>query len=264
MDRTGIYPRRAANPNTRYAVQKIDIMHTKRFYRYYGSDRILTFNVKLDTSDLYIRADKDLYDEAYRVLLSARTQLEDYIRKHDEFLHSLDPVIPHGDEPAIALSMFRASSAAGTGPMAAVAGAIAEVVGRELVKYSEEVIVENGGDIWMKLTAPSTIGLYANNVYFKDNVGIRIYPTETPCSICTSSPRLGHSISFGNADSVTVIAGDGALADAMATAVCNMVKTGDDIEKALEFGMSRSGVRGVMIVFREMLGIQGGIELAPV
>lgn len=240
------------------------MMHNKRFYRYYGCDRGLTFNVKLDTSDLYIKADTDLHDEAFRALSSARMELEDYIRKHDEFLLSLDPVTPHGDEPAIALSMFRASSAAGTGPMAAVAGAIAEEVGRELVKYSEEVIVENGGDIWMKLAAPSTIGLYANNVYFKDNVGIRIYPHETPCSVCTSSPKLGHSISFGNADSVTVIAGDGALADAMATAVCNMVKAGGDIEKALEFGMSRQGVRGVMVIFRDMLGIQGGVELAPV
>lgn len=239
-------------------------MHRRRFYRCYTDDRGLIFNVKIDTTDLYIKADTDLHDEAYRILSAVRAELEDYIQKHDEFLHSLDPVTSHGDEPCIALSMLRASSIAGTGPMAAVAGAIAEAVGRELVKYSNEVIVENGGDIWMQLAEPSTVGLYVNNVYFKNNVGIRIYPHDTPCSVCTSSPKLGHSISFGKADSVTVLAESGALADAMATAVCNIVKTERDMEKALEFGMSKNGVHGVMIIFRDLLGMLGGIELAPV
>ena len=239
-------------------------MHRKRFYRSYTESEGQTFNVKLHTTDLYIKADKNLHEEAYGILSSTRKELEEYILKHDEFLHSLDPLTPHGDEPEIALSMIHASSIAGTGPMAAVAGAIAETVGRELLKYSTEVIVENGGDIWMKLAESSDIGLYADNFYFKNNVGIRIYPYDTPCSVCTSSSKLGHSISFGRADSVTVVAESGALADAMATSVCNMVKTGNDMEKALEFGMSINGVRGVLVIFRDLLGIQGKIELAPV
>ena len=248
----------------RVRLSENNIMHRKRFYRSYPEGDGLTFNVKLDTTDLYIKAGVNLHDEAYRALSFTRSQLEKHIETHDEFLHSLDPVLPHGDEPDIALAMVRASSIAGTGPMAAVAGAIAETVGRELLRYSGEVIVENGGDIWMKLLNPSTVGLYADNLYFKNQVGIRIYPDDTPCSVCTSSSKLGHSISFGNADSVTVVAETGALADAMATAVCNMVKTENDMEKALDFGMSVNGVRGVLIVYRDLLGVRGKLELVPV
>jgi hypothetical protein len=160
-------------------------------------------------------------------------------------------------------SMYRASTLCGVGPMAAVAGAIAEKVGKELLEYSDEVIVENGGDLWMKLTKPASIGLYADNIYFKNNICIKLNPENTPCAICTSTSKLGHSISFGKADSVTVIACDGALADAAATAVCNMVLTEDDIEKALEYAISIQGVRGCLIIFRDKIALQGEIELTP-
>ncbi len=236
--------------------------HKQRFYRDYSGKSGSAFNVKIDTSDLFIRADINLHDKAYEVLKTVRKELEEYILKHDEFLHSLSPVTLHGDQPEISAAMCRASASVGVGPMAAVAGAIAEKVGRELLNYSEEVIVENGGDLWMKLNKSAVIGIYVNNVYFKDNIGIRINPSDTPCSVCTSTSRLGHSLSFGKADSVTIIADTGALADAAATAVCNMVQDEDDIKNSMEFGMSIQGVRGCLVVFRDKLAIQGGIELA--
>jgi len=237
--------------------------HKKRFYREYNNGSGTAFNVKIDTSDLFIRSDRDLHNIAYETLKAARNELEEYISKHDDFLHSLDPLEPHGDECELSAAMYEASSAAGVGPMAAVAGTIAEKVGRELLKFSGEVIVENGGDIWLKLKNTTIIGVYVNNIYFKHNIGIRIKPEDTPCSVCTSTSRLGHSLSFGKADSVTIIAGSGALADAVATAVCNMTKTENDIEKALNFGMSIPCVRGCLIVFRDKLAVQGDIELAP-
>jgi len=237
--------------------------HKTRFYREYKDNNDTTFNVKIDTSDLYIRADKNLYDEAYSALKAAREELENYIARHDEFLHSLNPLTPHGDEGETASAMYTASAAAGVGPMAAVAGAIAEKVGRELIRYSDEVIVENGGDIWMKLKKSAVIGVYVNNIYFKNNIGLKIDHTITPCSVCTSTSKLGHSLSFGKADSVTIIAATGALADAAATAVCNMVQSEDDIEAALDFGMSMAGVHGCLIIFRDKLAAQGEVELAP-
>jgi len=237
--------------------------HKKRFYRDYDIICGSAFNVKIDTSDLFIRADTDLHDKAYEALKAARTELEDYIKQHEEFLHSLSPLTLHGDEGEIVSAMYRASDAAGVGPMAAVAGAIAEKVGRELLNNSDEVIVENGGDLWMKMNKPAIIGIYVNNIYFKNNIGIKINPENTPCSICTSTSNLGHSLSFGKADSVSIIAETGALADAVATAVCNMVKTEDDIERALEYGMTIQGIRGCLIIFRDKLALQGEIELAP-
>ncbi len=237
--------------------------HRTRFYRDYTDTDGFVFNVKIDTSDLYIKADANLHDTAFEILRTAREELEEHINKHSEFLYSLDPLIPYGDETEISRAMYKASEAAGVGPMAAVAGAIAEKVGRELMNYSGEIIVENGGDIWLKLEKPAIIGIYVNNVYFRNNLGIKIDPVKTPCSVCTSTSRLGHSLSFGRADSVTVIADTGALADAAATAVCNMVQTADDMEKALESGMSIPGVRGCLIIFRDKIALQGDIELAP-
>lgn len=237
--------------------------HKTRFYRNYSGTNSSAFNVKIDTSDLYIKADVNLHDIAYETLRVTRNELEDHINKHGEFLYSLNPLPPPGDETEISSAMYRASEAAGVGPMAAVAGAIAENVGRELLKYSKEVIVENGGDLWMKLDKPAVIGIYVNNIHFKDNIGIKIDPMKTPCSVCTSTSKLGHSLSFGKADSVTIIAESGALADAAATAVCNMVQTADDIEKALEAGMSIEGIRGCLIIFRDIIAVQGAVELAP-
>nr|AXS01271.1 ApbE family lipoprotein [uncultured bacterium] len=236
--------------------------HKNRFYRDYGD--ICSFNVKLHTSDLFIRADKNLKEEALCILTNVRKELEDYIAEHDGFLHSLDPIVPDGSEPEIAAEMITASSTVGVGPMAAVAGAIAERVGSGLLSHTDEVIVENGGDIWMKLTKSAVIGIYAKNIYFKHNVGIKIDPGKTPCSVCTSSPKLGHSISLGKADSVTIIAKDGALADAAATAVCNIVQCSDDIENALNYAMSINGVRGCIIILNDILAVQGDVELCPV
>ena len=242
--------------------------HTSRFYRDYGDNGdnagISAFNVKLHTSDLFIRADKNLHEQALSILTNARRELEDYIHERDEFIHSLNPIVPDGSEPEIAHEMITASSTAGVGPMAAVAGAIAERVGTGLLNFTDEVIVENGGDIWMKLTNPALIGIYAKNIYFKQNLGIRIDPHKTPCAVCTSTPKLGHSISLGKADSVTIIAKTGALADASATAVCNLVQSRGDIENALNFAMSINGVSACVIILNEILAVQGDIELCPV
>jgi len=235
--------------------------HKSRFYRDYGDT--CSFNVKLHTSDLFIRADKNLKEEAFGILKKVRGELEDYIAGRDEFLHSLNPVDPDGNEPQIVSEMLIASSTAGVGPMAAVAGAIAEKVGAELLNFTDEVIVENGGDIWLKLNQPAVIGIYAKNIYFKDNIGIKIDPDKTPCSVCTSSSKLGHSISFGKADSVTIIGKKGALADAAATAVCNMVQSRDNIEDALNFAVSIDGVSGCIIILNEILAVKGDIELVP-
>ncbi len=233
--------------------------HKTRFYRDYTFSS--AFNVKIDTSDLYVIANPGLYETAFNALRDARKELEEYIVHRDEFLHSLNPLSLHGDEKGIIAAMCRASESAGVGPMAAVAGAIAEEVGSELIKYTDEVVVENGGDIWLKLKSAVVVKIYVDNIYFRDRIGISIEPDETPCSLCTSTSRLGHSLSFGKADSVTVIADTGALADAAATAVCNMVQCEDDMVNALEFGMSVNGVRGCLIIFRDKMAVIGNIKL---
>lgn len=237
--------------------------HRSRFYRHASPGRGTAFRVKLHTSDLYIIADTDLSGVAYTKLEQVRSELEEHIREHQEFLFSLKPVERPQQYPEIAALMYRASELTGTGPMAAVAGAIAELTGRELLKFSSEVIVENGGDLWLSINEPEIIALYVNNIYFRDTLAIKINPRKTPCSVCTSSSKLGHSISFGKADSVTMIAYDGAIADAAATMVCNTVQNENDMQYALDKGTSLNGVTGGIIVFGDKIAIQGDIQLSP-
>ena len=239
------------------------MIHTRRFYRHNAPSWGTAFNVKHHASDLHILADSDLHDAAYRILVQLREELDAHIKEHPGFLYSLSPVDQPADCTETAEIMYRASQAAGTGPMAAVAGAIAELTGRELLRYSQAVIVENGGDIWLSVPDPVIIAIYAKNIYFRDNVAVRINPRQMPCSVCTSTPGLGHSLSFGRADSVTIIAGSGALADAAATMTCNMVQDESDMESALERALSVPGVTGGLIIFRDKLAIQGDLELAP-
>lgn len=237
--------------------------HDARFYRHSAPSRGTAFNVKHHASDLHILADRDLTAEAYAILVKLRDELDLHIKIHQDFLYSLTPVEEPEGSPEIAAMMYRASQLTDTGPMAAVAGTIAELTGRELLKSTASVVVENGGDIW--LSAPDTviIAIYAKNLYFRNNIALKINPRQMPCSVCTSTSKLGHSLSFGKADSVTIIAASGALADAAATMTCNMVQDENDMETALERALSVPGVTGGLIILRDKMTIQGDIELAP-
>lgn len=240
------------------------MLHDKRFYRFYrSSERWKAFNVRLHTSDLYIRADQDISESAYALLIEARNKIEQHIEENPEFLTSLDPLTEPASSSDITSLMYKASEAAGTGPMAAVAGAISEYIGEKLLPCCKEIVVENGGDIWMNINSPMTLGIYIDNIYFRDRLALKIDNAETPCAVCTSSSKTGHSLSFGKADSVTVIALSGAYADAVATETCNRIKTESDIEKALEFALSVPFVKGCLVVFRDRIAALGDIKLAP-
>lgn len=239
------------------------MLHDKRFYRLYSSDtRWKTYNVKLHTSDLYIRANENIAERAASSLAELRKEIEDHIKERNIFLTSLDTISNPGGNSQVVSMMYKASETAGTGPMAAVAGAIAECLGSELINYSREIIIENGGDVWMKIDTPVILGIYSDNIHFKGKLALQINDTHTPCAVCTSSSKTGHSLSFGKADSVTVIGTSGAVADAVATETCNRVKTEDDITDALKFALSASSVKGCLIIYRDRLAVMGDVELA--
>jgi len=159
--------------------------------------------------------------------------------------------------------MAAAGEAAGVGPMAAVAGAIAAHVGVDLLPYSTEVIVENGGDVFLKIKGPGTIAIYAGSSPLSLKIGIKVYPDDRPLGVCTSSGTVGHSLSFGRADAVCVISRDCALADATATAVCNQVKSGKDIQKAIDTGKRIRDVDGLVVVIGDQIGMWGDVEIVP-
>ena len=147
--------------------------------------------------------------------------------------------------------------------MAAVAGAIAGFVGRELLDFSPEVIVENGGDIYLRTLRRRTIGIFAGGSPLTGKLGLQIEPEDTPLGICTSSGTVGHSLSFGRADAVIVLADSATLADAAATAIGNRVSDVADIEKGIEFARGIGKLKGVVIIKDDKLGVWGEVKLVP-
>ncbi len=220
--------------------------------------------MKVETSDLCVRALCDLSQEAERLLRILRQQLRAHIAIQDEFLTSLVPIKKLDGIPAIVHKMYWASELAHVGPMAAVAGAIAEIIGRALLEKSDEVIIENGGDIWLALKKQGIIGLYAGRSPFSSKIGIMVHPEQTPMGVCTSSARVGHSLSFGKADAVTIGAKDAALADAVATETCNRIRGEYDLEGAVNFALSIEGVTGALAILDDKIAIKGDIELTNI
>jgi ApbE superfamily uncharacterized protein (UPF0280 family) len=145
--------------------------------------------------------------------------------------------------------------------MAAVAGAIAEWVSKDLLKLSKEVIIENGGDIYLATARERTIGIYAGQSSLSLKIGIVIGPEESPLGVCTSSGTVGPSLSFGKADAVCILSKSAALADAAATAVGNIVQEKKDIELGLERGREIEGILGTLIIVGEKMGVWGSIKL---
>jgi ApbE superfamily uncharacterized protein (UPF0280 family) len=237
-------------------------MYEERAYRNLFKGMNLTFfDVMLYETDLRIGAERNLHDEAYQIVAEYRNELEEYIKIHPEFLTSLEPIRPEGNPPYIIKKMCEAAQKAGVGPMAAVAGAISELVGTRLLEYSKEVIVENGGDIFIKTGIVRKVGIFAGSSPLSEKIALNITPEQTPLGICTSSGTIGHSLSFGKADAAVIISKDTFLADAVATATGNMVKSAADIEKGLEFASGIEGVQGALVIVGDKMGVWGNVKL---
>jgi ApbE superfamily uncharacterized protein (UPF0280 family) len=233
-----------------------------RTYRHWieGKD-LIVFNVTVKETDLYIRAMSNLQRKARRMVLKYRHQLEDYIEQNPAFLKSLEPLPVPEHAPEIVRRMAQAGQDAGVGPMAAVAGAIAEFVGRDLLPFSPEIIVENGGDIFLRVRKRRVIGIFAGDSPMSGKVGLEIEARYPPLGVCTSSGTVGHSLSYGKADAVVAVANSTSLADAAATAIGNRVSRPSDINKAIEFGRSIPGLRGIIVIIGDRMGVWGQIML---
>jgi ApbE superfamily uncharacterized protein (UPF0280 family) len=237
-------------------------VYEPRTYRHWVRDKeLVAFNVVVKETDLYIRASSNLEPEALKLVTKYRDMLEGYIAQHPSFLTSLEPIAVENDAPAIVSEMAEAAKRAGVGPMAAVAGAIAEFVGNELP--SPEVIIENGGDIYIKSLKKRLIGIFAGRSPLSGKIALEINPEETPLGICTSSGTVGHSLSLGKADAAVVLSKSATLADAAATAVGNVVVQLDDIPRGIELARSIDGVSGVIIIKDDKMGLWGEVKVSP-
>ncbi|MCF8068434.1 MAG: UPF0280 family protein [Desulfobacterales bacterium] len=241
-------------------------MTEERTYRHLITPKknLVPFNVVVQETDLSIYAKAVLDVLAKDLILQYRGYIENYISRYPGFQKTLVPWQINTPEAQIITDMAEAGQRSGVGPMAAVAGAMAEYVGKALLKSSDEIIVENGGDLFIKTDKPLTVGIYAGASPLSMKIGIIIKSDKNPVAVCTSSGTIGHSLSLGRADAVCVISESCSLADAAATSIGNHVKTKTDIQAAVEFGTSIEGVDGILIISGDEIGLWGNVELVPI
>lgn len=239
-------------------------MYEPRFYRQWSKDKdLVSFEVTVRETDLYIRAKRSLKNKALKSIKKYRSHLEKYIERYPEFFTALEPFPVGEDASQVVREMAKVTRAVGVGPMASVAGVIAEYVGKDLLPFSEEVIVENGGDIFLKTTHPRLIGVYAGSSPFTGKIALEIQPQETPLGVCTSSGTVGPSLSFGKSDATIVLSSSTGLADAAATAIGNLIIEADDIPKGIEFAKGIKSIKGVVLIKGDRIGIYGDVKIVP-
>lgn len=237
--------------------------YQERIYRNRVSNNGLTsFQICVRQTDLLISCDKSLSRKVLESVYIYRGYIESYVKNHPDFLTSLSPVRTDDLAPPIIRDMLKAAFAANVGPMASVAGAISEYVANDLLKISQNVIVENGGDIFLKTQREARVGIFAGSSPLTYKLNLLLKPAQMPLGVCTSSGTVGHSLSFGNADAVSVISKSSTVADAAATAIGNLVKGKGDIRTALEKGIEIEGVLGALIIIGDQFGVIGDVELA--
>ncbi len=212
------------------------------------------------TSKLKVITDKkETISTIEKELITQRTLIETYADK--EFLNSLAPIKTKKDAPHIIKEMATAAKIAKVGPMAAVAGTLAEFCAKKAIALHnpKTLIVENGGDIYAYTKSKITIGLFSGQNKLKDKLCFHLTDENTPISICSSSSNMGHSLSFGKCDLAVILSKKASIADALATAAANKIKTEKDIKKTLEWLKKKKHFEGAIIIKDKKIGMIGNI-----
>jgi ApbE superfamily uncharacterized protein (UPF0280 family) len=222
---------------------------------------LLKNNFILKESQCTIISDKqEAIQAAQESIKRNRQELELFVRVNPNFLHTLTPIAAP-EKPIVAKMMAEAAQKAGVGPMAAVAGAIADLAVSDMKLVGCEVaVVENGGEIMATSNEPIDVAVAAGDEPLSKRFGFRL--TEFPIAVATSSGRFSHAFSFGDAEAATVFCKNATLADAVATAVGNVVKGGSahaGIQVGINQGSKIEGVEGLMIVYKGQVGTWGKI-----
>jgi len=245
------------------------LYNVKRNYRsLHEAKDLYYFQVSLKETDLAIGVDKASYTSS---LLSfcenevrcLRGDLETYISLHPEFRSSFEPLPVLPGAPPLAVIMAQAAYQAEVGPMAAVAGAFAQAIGQKLRNKVRDVIVENGGDIYLDSAADRLVSVFAGHSKFSYKIAIKVPAAESPLGICTSSGTVGPSISLGKADAVVIKAGNAALADAVATGAANRIQTEKDLMRAVDYVQTIKGITGILAIKDDRMAAWGNIEIVP-
>ncbi len=250
-------------------LQKPIYMHWQRHYRNVCGARPgeVAFQVVLEESDLRIVAEHDIATPVLATLRALRADIQGWMMLYPQFRTSLVPLPLPPQAPEIISRMYAAAQQAGVGPFAAVAGTIAQMVAQAHVHESPNLLVENGGDIFMYSQKPRHVALLAQPEHIHEGacaIGLSFAPEDFPLALCTSSATIGHSLSLGQGELAAVRSQDGALADSVATALGNRLKNADSVESSLDFAKNIPGVQGIFVQCDEKLGAWGQMVLDAV
>lgn len=224
---------------------------------------LTVFRVVVGETDLWAAAQRDLSRLVAERVGFHRRQLRAYMLRDPGFAAALAPREALPGAPPVVARMIAAAALAGVGPMAAVAGAIAQAVGEDLRAESPELILENGGDVFVRSSVPRTVAVLAGGSPLSGRIGVALPPCPEGLGVCTSAGTVGHSLSFGRADAALVVAEDAAVADALATALGNRLRAPSDLEEAVSWAARRPSVRGALAVMGRHLAAAGAMELIP-
>jgi ApbE superfamily uncharacterized protein (UPF0280 family) len=241
-----------------------DVMaqYIERTYRNRVNAKGLTcFSVAVKETDLWVCADENLENATKDLIFGCRHQLESYIKSHPGFPSSLVPLAADPYAPPIVKEMIRATGKVHVGPMASVAGAIAQYVGMGLLNFTDQVIVENGGDIFLKADRPLTVSVFAGASPLSGRFGLLVPVSRMPLGVCSSSATVGHSLSRGIADVVCALSLSAALADGAATALGNKLKNKRDLEEVATWADQIEGLLGGIAIVEDTMATWGDIEL---
>jgi len=240
----------------------------RRYRRQTVNGDLVHFRIVVKETDVDIGVrpaafSRELVFSTEQLIRAERAALEAYIARDEAFVRALEPYQPLPGAPTIARDMAAAAALCNVGPMAAVAGAFADRIGKSLVRRSPDVVVENGGDIFLRSTKKRVVAVFAGASPFSNRIGLEVPPYLTPLGVCTSSGTVGPSLSLGRADAVVVAASTATLADAAATAAANRVRSAEDIEAAAVAATAIPGVIGAIVIIGDRLAVKGGLKLVP-
>ncbi|MHA1799451.1 MAG: UPF0280 family protein, partial [Candidatus Helarchaeota archaeon] len=228
-------------------------------------DNLFISHFVIKESDCFVKTDSN---KAIKIAIASirkhRRILERFISKYPTFEKTYRPIkLPTKiNLPEVIEVMQYASELSSVGPMASVAGALADLAVKEMKEIGSKVIIfENGGEISIDSNRKVNVGIYASNTPLSGKIGFQIKPSECPLGIGTSSATSGRIKNYsGHADAAVIIAEDANLADAFATRITNEVK-GNDVEKsvqrALEIAETLEKLRSALIIRGKYVGTVG-------
>ncbi len=216
------------------------------------------FTLKYRHCSIAVSSDADVEKECRENLPLIYGEVENRVLSDAVFAESLIPVNGNENDTPIIKQMIEAGKKAGTGPMAAVAGSIAEALFRSVKTPFNTLIIENGGDIFASSREDLICGLYTGSSF--DKFALKIKKSLLPCGISSSSAKIGHSLSFGKALLAVVISPSGALSDTFATALANSVQSEKDLENAVNFCAAGNRITGCAAIINDKIAFAGDIE----